>query len=53
MKVGGQRNHPVELLALAYELNQCGVKWKLIERYLGDGLNSAVQKVKRNGFIRP
>ena len=52
MKVGGQRKHPVELLALAYELNQCGVKWKLIERYLGDGLNMAVQNAKRNGIAR-
>lgn len=52
MKVGGQRKHPVELLALAYELSQSGVSWKLIERYLGDGLDSAVQKVKRNGFSR-
>lgn len=52
MKVGGQRNHPVELLALACELNQCGVKWKLIEHYLGDGLNMAVQNAKRDGFAR-
>lgn len=52
MNHGRPRQHPVELLALAYELNQAGVYWSRIHRTLGDGLRDAVNRAKRYGINR-
>lgn len=41
--------HTPEAVALAYELRGEGVRWKLIERYLGRGIRDAVERAKRNG----
>jgi hypothetical protein len=42
--------HATESLALAYELRSEGIRWKLIERYLGKGIRDAVERAKRNGI---
>lgn len=47
---GRPREHPVELLALAYELNQSGVTWARIHRHLGQGLRHAINRAKRYGL---
>lgn len=40
--------HTPETLALAYELRGEGVRWKLLDRYLGRGIRDAVERAKRN-----
>ena len=50
MKIGGQFVHPIETVALAYELNQCGVSWWRIHHHLGRGLRDAVSRAKRDGI---
>jgi hypothetical protein len=47
---GRPREHPAELLALAYELNQSGVTWDRIHRHLGQGLRYAINRAKRFGI---
>lgn len=39
-----------EDIAVAYELFCEGVCWKLIERYLGDGIRFSVNNAIRNGL---
>lgn len=42
--------HQANAVALAYELREEGIRWKLIERYLGTGIRDAVERAKRNGI---
>lgn len=46
------RTHPIELLVLAYELNQSGVAWSVIHHRLRPGLRDAVNRAKRYGLHR-
>lgn len=39
-----------ETLALAMELRTCNVSWKLLDRYLGSGIQNAVNYAMRTGF---
>lgn len=47
---GRPKQHSVELLALAYELNQSGVTWARVHRHLGQGLRHAINRAKRYGL---
>lgn len=44
--------HAPEALALAYELRSDGIRWRLLERYLGRGIRDAVERAKRNGLSK-
>lgn len=39
-----------ETLALAMELRTCKVSWKLLDRYLGEGIRNAVNYAMRTGL---
>lgn len=46
------RKFTYEDIALAYELRTEGAAWKLIERYLGDGIRDSLNHVIANGMRR-